>query len=104
MQAMVVVVVSTTLVEGSPTAAVEEAAQVATTSSRVEEVEAAGKFASSLTRPTFAHDNVNQRTDDYSSRRDRPTAAERIRCAKIFGSLDHLMLDHPCISNWTSIY
>ena len=62
MQAMVVVV-STTLEEASPTAAVGEAAPVAMTSSRVEEVEAAGKFALNLTRPLFAHDNVNERTD-----------------------------------------
>jgi len=63
------VVVNTTLVEGSPTAAVEEGARVAMTSSRVdrvdrvEAVEVAGKLVINLTRPTFAHDNVNERTD-----------------------------------------
>jgi len=60
---VVVVVVSTTLEEASPTVAVGEAAPVAMTSSRVEEVEAAGKLALNLTRPLFAHDNVNERTD-----------------------------------------
>lgn len=61
---MVVAEVNTTLEEGNPMVAVEEAAPVATTSKvAVDRVEAGGKLVMNLTRPTFAHDNVNERTD-----------------------------------------
>lgn len=54
---------STTLEEDSLTA-VGEAAPVATISRvAVDRVEAGGKLVMNLTRPTFAHDNVNERTD-----------------------------------------
>lgn len=61
---MVVAEVSTTLEEGNPMEAVVEAAPVATSSRvAVDRVEAGGKLVMNLTRPTFAHDNVNERTD-----------------------------------------
>lgn len=60
---MVAAEASITLEEGNPMEAVE-AAPVATTSKVVvDKVEAGGKLVMNLTRPTFAHDNVNERTD-----------------------------------------